>query len=755
MPRTRRRSTTRPKRRSARIAPRRRTASRRVRRRLLRWGIGAILFLATLGVLWWLLGIGFPILLLAFLIVGSGIWLVRRQLWQPIFRWTRLVLGIVALALALQIGLSFWTVSDSLARFLPGNSLAGWSGRLLAGSVSSLTLAALLVTGLLFLWPKAVWRVLRLVAHALRGTFSAIKQWFDLGDRETPPAAPVVTMSLPAPESASASVEAARAAPAPDRAAGEDGQSDGGSAETDVSADAARARSPSNRWELPSIELLERGIVHELGPQDLQERARILEEALRSYGVDAKVVQINPGPVVTQFGVEPGWDVRYKEVKDRDPSGRIRVDKDGRPIVRKEVVSRTRVKVEKITNLANDLALALAAPTLRIEAPVPGKPIVGIEVPNSTAEVVTLRDVVESIPFQRLRARSKLAIALGKGAAGEAAAADLARMPHLLIAGATGSGKSIFLSALISCIILHNTPDDVRLLLIDPKRVEMTPFNAIPHLLAPVVVEMDQAVAALRWAAREMDRRYRYLAEVGARNIETYHRNIRTKDGPAEGADPMPYIVIVIDELADMMMTSAEEVERTLCRLAQLARAVGIHLVVATQRPSVDVVTGLIKANFPTRISFAVTSQVDSRTILDTVGAEKLLGRGDMLYLPTDAARPKRLQGCYVSDPEIERLVAYWSDPRWSHLRPPQIESALAELTGSDVWTDGEEDPLLERARQLAREHQSLSASMLQRRLRIGYPRAMQLLERLEEEGLVEVNEFGRGRRSRMTPGMR
>jgi S-DNA-T family DNA segregation ATPase FtsK/SpoIIIE len=493
----------------------------------------------------------------------------------------------------------------------------------------------------------------------------------------------------------------------------------------------------AGRWDLPSLELLERVTTVEIGPVDLNERARVIEEALRSYNVDAKVVQINPGPVVTQFGVEPGWDIRTRDVRERDPDGHYRVDKDGNPLYHKEILSRTRVKVERITSLANDLALALAAPSIRIEAPVPGKPVVGIEVPNASASVVGLRDVIESSVFQKLRARSKIALALGKGAAGEAIAADLARMPHLLIAGATGSGKSVLINSIIVNILMHATPDEVRFLMVDPKRVELTGFDAIPHLLAPVVVDNDKALAALRWAAQEMDRRYRRFASAGARNLESYNRNLANL--------PLPYIVIIIDELADLMMSAPEEVERTLCRLAQLARATGIHLVVATQRPSVDVVTGLIKANFPTRISFAVTSQVDSRTILDTVGAEKLLGRGDMLYLPTDASRPKRLQGCYVSDNEITRLVEYWSDPRWQDLHPQTYADARDELEALVGDEGADDDPMLERARQLAEEYDSLSASMLQRRLRIGYPRAARILDVLIEEGLVDQDP-GRNR---------
>ena len=398
-------------------------------------------------------------------------------------------------------------------------------------------------------------------------------------------------------------------------------------------------------WRLPPIDILDVSPEIEFSEADNVQRAKLIEEALASYGVEAKVVQINAGPTVTQFGVEPGWDRKYKEVKEKDKDGNVQKSM--------EEVSKTRVKVERITSLANDMALALAAPTIRIEAPVPGKSMVGIEVPNTISNLVSLRGVVETSVFQKQLAKSRLAVALGKGAGGEAVAADLTKMPHLLIAGATGSGKTVCLNTIICCLLMHNTPNDVRFIMVDPKRVELTQYNSIPHLATPVIVDTSKALNALRWLNQEMDERYQKLAAAGARHIEGYNKNKR-------GQEKLPYLVLIIDELADLMMSGSDEVETILCRLAQLARATGIHLVVATQRPSVDVVTGLIKANFPTRISFAVTSQVDSRTILDGAGAEKLLGRGDMLFMPTEAAKPKRLQGCFLSDAEMERLVYFW-----------------------------------------------------------------------------------------------
>jgi S-DNA-T family DNA segregation ATPase FtsK/SpoIIIE len=471
-------------------------------------------------------------------------------------------------------------------------------------------------------------------------------------------------------------------------------------------------------WKLPPIDILDRAPEVEFGQADNVQRARLIEEALASYGVEAKVVQINAGPTVTQFGVEPGWDRKVKGIRERD--------RDGNVILRQEEVAKTRVKVERITSLANDLALALAAPSIRIEAPVPGKPVVGVEVPNTISSLVSLRGVIETSVFQKIEARSKLSLALGKGAGGEAIGADLARMPHLLIAGATGSGKTVCLNSIICCLLLHNTPNDVRFFMIDPKRVELTPYNSIPHLSTPVIVDTNKALSTLRWLNQEMDRRYQELAKAGARNIEGYNRN-------KQGDEKIPYLVLIIDELADLMMAGFDEVEHILCRLAQLARATGIHLVVATQRPSVDVITGLIKANFPSRISFAVTSQVDSRTILDMGGAEKLLGRGDMLYMPTEAGKPKRLQGCLVSDTEVERLVYFWGSQRREEAATLKMEELITTSTAarSGVFPD---DPLLETARQLAQEHTHISTSFLQRRLRIGYPRAARIMEQLEEE---------------------
>lgn len=501
-----------------------------------------------------------------------------------------------------------------------------------------------------------------------------------------------------------------------------------------------------NGWHLPALELLNPPQPSASRRHDNAARAQLIVDTLASFGVDATVVEINEGPTVTQFGVEPGWEIRYREVALRDEHGKPLLGPDGRPRTERVEVSRTRVRVNKITALQNDLALALAAPSLRIEAPVPGRAIVGIEVPNDSATVVTLRSVMETKEFAEVARKSKLAIALGKGVAGAPVVADLASMPHLLIAGATGSGKSVCMNAIIACIMMNATPDDVRFVMVDPKRVELVGYSGIPHMaFSEVIVDMDKVVGVLQAVVGEMEARYKRFAELGVRNIEGYNKHPRT-------LRRLPYWVVIVDELADLMMAAPFEVEKLICRLAQLARATGIHLVVATQRPSVDVVTGLIKANFPTRIAFAVTSQTDSRTILDMGGAEKLLGRGDMLYLPRDAGKPMRIQGVYLSDAEVERLVTFWKDDRFRALAPETadalLEEALAAQNGGnpDITVEGD-DPVVIQARALAGRHRRISPALLQRRLRVGYLKASKILELLEEEGVVGPREEGDSRR--------
>jgi DNA segregation ATPase FtsK/SpoIIIE-like protein len=450
---------------------------------------------------------------------------------------------------------------------------------------------------------------------------------------------------------------------------------------------------PSNGSSLPPIDIFIAAPRGQVAPPDLDYKSQRIQETLASFNVGARVVGYHSGPVVTQFDVQP----------DRG------------------------VKVKSIVALQNDLALALAAPTIRIQAPVPGKPVVGIEIPNTSATMVTLRDLLENDAYRSMKAPLK--VVLGKDVTGNPGVIDLARMPHLLIAGATGSGKSVCVNAIISCLLYNNTPEDVRLMMVDPKMVELTVYNGVPHLLSPVVTQMDKVVGVLQWALREMERRYQLFAATTVRNISRYNEKME-----ANGLKKLPYIVFIIDELADLMMVAPEDVEDAVCRLAQLARAAGIHLVIATQRPSVDVVTGLIKANFPARIAFAMTSQVDSRTILDRVGAEKLLGRGDMLYMPPDGPSTLRLQGANVTDQELERLVEFWQR---SPLQAAVDRIAAEEFVAAQKEAAETNDELFDEATRVVREHRHASVSLLQRRLKVGYSRAARLMDQLEAQGVV------------------
>jgi len=435
---------------------------------------------------------------------------------------------------------------------------------------------------------------------------------------------------------------------------------------------------------------------------DLHAKARLIEETLISFKVDARVREVNPGPAVTQYALEPGPGI----------------------------------KVRRITELQNDLALALAAPSIRIEAPIPGLARVGLEIPNAQIATVGLRETLESPTFAR--GKHKLPIPLGRDVNGRYIVGDLTKMPHLLIAGATGSGKSVCLNGIISTFLLTRMPDDLKLLMIDPKMVELTGYNGVPHLQCPVVTDMDKVVGALRLTLREMQRRYDLFAKLGVRNLDGY----RMKVADEPGAERLPYLVVIIDELADLMMTAPDEVETLLVRLAQMARATGIHLIIATQRPSVDVLTGLIKANVPARIAFAVSSLTDSRVVLDLPGAERLLGKGDMLFLPPDAAKPVRIQGAFTDDKDAEAIVDHWH-----RVAPvPQYESEWLDLPGGGEETEDEDDPLFEQALAVVRQHGTASASMLQRRLRIGYNRAARLIERLEGEGVIGPADGLRGR---------
>jgi S-DNA-T family DNA segregation ATPase FtsK/SpoIIIE len=477
-------------------------------------------------------------------------------------------------------------------------------------------------------------------------------------------------------------------------------------------------------WALPDIEvILESGLPDKIDDGFDKQRARLIEETLMAFGAPARIVEINRGPAVTQFGVEPGF------VESR--GGR-----------------RTKVKVSKIASLADDLALALAAQSIRVEAPVPNKGYVGVEVPNAEVSLVALRDIILSESFQRIP--SKLGLALGRGVAGFPIAADLTAMPHLLIAGTTGSGKSVCINAIVACLLLQCKPDELKFVMVDPKRVELTFYNGIPHLLAPVVVELDRIVPALQWVSREMDERYRKFSREGVRNIAEYNNRMSMTEG-----ERMPFLVLVIDELADLMMMAPDETERVITLLAQLARATGIHLVIATQRPSVDVVTGLIKANFPARIAFAVASSVDSRVILDQPGAERLLGRGDMLFQAPDAPAPTRMQGAYVSEPEMSRLLRYWKNAALGGetTQPMRVEPAEtipdgSPLTQAPLWQELEKDnedldELFSEGVAIVREMRRASISLLQRRLRIGYTRAARMIDQMEAKGIIGPAQRG------------
>jgi S-DNA-T family DNA segregation ATPase FtsK/SpoIIIE len=494
----------------------------------------------------------------------------------------------------------------------------------------------------------------------------------------------------------------------------------------------APAELPRREWRLPQLEMLANFSGVEVNEKDLLKKAKKIEETLASFGVEAYVREVNTGPTVTQFALEPGFGV----------------------------------KVARITALSNDLALSLAAPAIRIEAPVPGQQRVGVEVPNLKIATVGMKEIMESEDFNKRG--GKLKIALGRDVAGQPMIADLAKMPHLLIAGATGSGKSVCINSIIAAMLFQYRPDELKFIMVDPKMVELSTYNGIPHLAFPVVIqieadpekERDRArngeprtptvMSVLKWTIREMEKRYKRLSLAGHRNIDSYNKAA----GVGNDWEKLPFLVLIIDELADLMMVAPEEAESSICRLAQKARAVGIHLILATQRPSVDVVTGLIKANFPTRITFAVTSQTDSRVILDVAGAEKLLGRGDMLYLPSDAPKPIRVQGVFVSDEEIDTLVRFWDQQATflegeaknfvqEQLWPGELNTIEAERVDESDDTD----ELFEQALQLVRESRNASISLLQRRLRISYNRAARLIEQLEQAGVIGHSEGSKPRK--------
>ena len=467
-----------------------------------------------------------------------------------------------------------------------------------------------------------------------------------------------------------------------------------------------------SKWQLPDTELLAQGQVKSMPQETLGKMSRIIEETLADHGVQVSVEDVRVGPRVIRFGIVPGWIRRYGEASSTK-------------LKEHQINDASRVKVQSILSREQDLALALKTGDLRIEAPVPGEGLVGFEVPNPSPYRVYLRSITEHSAFKRIAARGGVPISLGKGTGGEPVTEDLLSLPHLLIAGATGSGKSVCVNAIITSVLMANPPDRLRMIMVDPKRVELTPFNGLPHLLKPVIVDTEKVLPMLSGLMKELFRRYKLMEEQGVRNIEGYNKKAK---------EQIPYILLVVDELADLMMSARFEVEQSLVRLAQLGRATGIHLILCTQRPSVNVVTGLLKANIAARVAFAVSSQVDSRVILDGAGAEKLLGKGDLLFLSAQSPKPQRIQGTFMFDEEIERIVGFWRDQQGPTL--VDIDLDEAQDLARNPWDVGE-DELLEKARSLAEYSERLSPSLLQRRLQIGYSKAVDLMEALEAENMV------------------
>ncbi len=661
-------------------------------------------------------GFGWGALFIPLVLLAGGLWLVLRAFGDKLPRlepeqWLGAGLLYLALLVALHayLGAGNWDEGLAIARQGRGGGVLG-AGLLallmgaLGGPGTAVAMAAWVLSGLILTLGRPLPELLGWAGGGLRWL------WAKVAPR--PKARPERRAAGIPPAVEEAAPQPAIAMPPPNMPT------------QPMGAPAREAAAPQG-WSLPLLEeILEPGDGGRVDDALEHQRARLIEETLQAFGAPARVVEINRGPVITQFGVEPDF------IESR--GGR-----------------RTKVKVSRIAALADDLALALAAPSIRIQAPVPGKGFVGIEVPNEEISLVALRDVMQSKHFQSIA--SNLRIALGKDVSGRAVAADLTGMPHLLIAGTTGSGKSVCINAIIACLLLQNTPDALRFLMVDPKRVELTLYNGIPHLLAPVVVDLERVVPALQWVSREMDQRYHRFSKEGVRNLEEYNARLRLT-----GQEPLPYLVVVIDELADLMMLAPDETERVLTRLAQLARATGIHLVIATQRPSVDVVTGLIKANFPARIAFAVASSVDSRVILDQPGAERLLGRGDMLFQPPDAAAPVRMQGAFVSEPELARLIRFWKTAALGGEPTQEVEArpAAAEARQSGeppkqvpLWEEAaaqaDRDEIFDEAVQVVRQMRRASISLLQRRLRIGYTRAARLIDQLEEAGIVGPAQGG------------
>jgi S-DNA-T family DNA segregation ATPase FtsK/SpoIIIE len=681
---------------------------------------------AWVGFLRYLVGWGvYPVA--AAIVLGGLLWLqylLDRAVhwrWRPFIGAELVFFGLLGLTHALLSGNDPWALVETSS----GGGLVGWALSILLSTylgwpAAVLILSILLVLGLALTFDVTLDDAKRSVQVVRSGiaSYRARRARARLRREQTAQESMRTPPQEPAPQVLSTHKRPSHSSASPPR---------------EVSHPVSRPKSPRRRVSsLPPLSLLDESEGPPLTDQQIREKSRIIKETLAQFGLPVQVVEVRMGPTVTQFGVEPGF-VERSRTRER------------------------KVRVNQITQRADDLALALATPRLRIEAPVPGRPFVGIEVPNEEVQVVSVREVMAAEEFRRLD--SPLAIGLGHDVAGQAVTADLARMPHLLIAGTTGSGKSVCIKSIITCLICNNTPDELRLVMIDPKMVELVRFNGLPHLYGEVQVDLERVVKVLRWVALEMDERYKRFADASARHLDDYNRKMAKQNELT-----LPRVVVLIDELSDLMMLAPEAVEQLLCRIAQMGRATGIHLVVATQRPSTDVVTGLIKANFPARISFATASQVDSRVILDMQGAETLLGDGDMLYMAPDSGYPVRVQGCYVSPEELDRVIGFWRkefgpvDDRspWKRMAPPE-EPEGPGASHLDAGLGGANPPvdeqMLQRAISVVKTRGSASTSLLQRRLHIGYPRAARLMEVLTEMGVVGPPVAGGQRRDVLIGG--
>lgn len=636
-----------------------------------------------------------------------GLLMIRRRAGDvPPIRWMR-IFALEGAAFAAMILLSLLG-GQSLERAEAGmdGGLVGWSLAELIGIVLPSYLGILVVSIILFIF--------LVIGLDLAGRLgSLLEKALGAGSTQTSGTRETAVSVAPAEEAKAAKSNGRKSARQPARVAPEYRKRFRIEQNQDERPAAPLPR-PEN---LPSLDLLSSERAARPSEKHINQRAGMIEQTLAEFGIPAKVVGFQIGPTVTQFAVEPGYIEKPGASED-------------------EIARLRKVRVSQIAGLQRDLALSLEAERLRIQAPVPGRSYIGIEVPNARSSIVRLRPILESAAFHKVK--SPLAIALGRDVSGEPIVTDLATMPHLLIAGTTGSGKSVSIAAITTCLVMNNSPRDLRLVMVDPKMVELIRFNGLPHLYGKVETDLERILGVLRWVVAEMDRRYIVLEESSSRNIDTHNRKAMRR----KGAEIMPRLVVLIDELADLMMSAPEQTEHNLVRLAQMARAVGIHLVLATQRPSTDVVTGLIKANFPARISFAVASSVDSRVILDTPGAEHLLGNGDMLFLHPESGSPSRVQGVWITDRELEKVVDYWqelAEPEDEDEVPPWEQMLEKDAVLSD------RDGLVEDAIKLVQQTQRASTSMLQRQLRVGYPRAARLMDELEELGVVGPAE-GSGR---------